>query len=259
MKSPFPGMDPYLEDPAYWSDFHATFINYWREAVADELPPQYEATLGERIYLVEHDPDMRKLGFPDIAVTEGDPPSTGSEAYIGGAKTATLEPVTIPLRILEGPRETYIEILHQSDRSLVATLELLSPANKEQPGRTEYLAKRRALLYQNVHLVELDLLIGGQRLPWQDPLPPADYYYLVCRGDRRPDCQVYHWMLPQALPILPVPLRSPDADIHIDLAAVFKTAYERGRFHRRINYRGPAPAVLREEDRRWSESVAQRQ
>jgi hypothetical protein len=47
MKSPFSGMDPYLEHPAYWSDFHATFINYWREAIADALPPQYGATLGE--------------------------------------------------------------------------------------------------------------------------------------------------------------------------------------------------------------------
>jgi Protein of unknown function (DUF4058) len=177
----------------------------------------------------------------------------------GAAAPATLEPVTIPLTILEGPRESYIEILHLPDRSLVAALELLSPANKEQPGRTEYLANRRALLYQNVHLVELDLLCGGKRPPLQEPLPPADYYYLVCRGDRRPDCQVYRWELRQRLPTLPVPLRAPDADIHIDLAAVFTTAYERGRFFRRINYQGPAPAFLREKDRRWSESLLRRQ
>jgi hypothetical protein len=73
--------------------------------------------------------------------------------------------------ILEGPRETYIEILHQPDRTLVAVLELLLPANKEQPGRTEYLAKRRALLHQKVHLVELDLLVGGRRL--EKALPAA--------------------------------------------------------------------------------------
>src|SRR5580704_5842427 len=119
-------MDPFLEHPAYWSDFHATFVNYWREAIADQLPPQYEATLGERI--------------------------------------------------LEGPRETYIEILHQPERTLVTALELLSPANKEPPGRTEYLAKRRAVLLQQAHMVELDLLIEGRRLPFQKPLPRADYY-----------------------------------------------------------------------------------
>ena len=137
MKSPFPGMDPYLEQPAYRSDFHSRFINVWCEAIADALPPQYEATLGERVYLVEHSPEARKLGFPDIAVSHGERPPSSSQSSGSTGATATLEPVTIPLTILEGPREAYIEILYQPDRSLVAALELLSPANKEEPGRTE--------------------------------------------------------------------------------------------------------------------------
>jgi hypothetical protein len=163
--------------------------------------------------------------------------------------------VTIPLTILEGPRESYIEILYQPDRSLIAVLELLSPANKEQPGRTEYLAKRRALVYQNVHLVELDLLVGGRRLPMEEPLPPADYYYFLARAEQRPDCQVYHWTLRQPLPKLPVPLRPPDADIQIDLGAVFTTAYERGRFQRRLNYQGPLPSFLGDADKAWAQAI----
>src|SRR5438445_11127399 len=98
MASPFPGMDPFLENPAYWSDCHATFINYWREAIADALPPNYEATLGERVYLIEHEPEQRKLGFPDVALTDVDIPSAGGPAPAGAV--ATLEPVTIPLTIL---------------------------------------------------------------------------------------------------------------------------------------------------------------
>src|SRR5262249_46875737 len=187
LSSPFPGMDPFQEEPAYWLDSHSRFINCWCEAVADALPPQYEACLGERVYLTEHDPDARKLGYPNGAVTHATTPAPGAVSSAG--RLATLEPVTIPLMILEGPRETYIEILHHPDRALVAVLELLSPANKEYPGRTEYLSKRRALIYQDVHLVELDLLLGGRRLPMQKPLPPADYYYLVSRGNQRPDCR----------------------------------------------------------------------
>ena len=183
MSSPFPGMDPFLELPAFWSDFHYTFVNYWREAIADVLPPNYEAALGERVYLVEHDPESRKLGWPDVAVTDAGGQRPESASTHSGV--ATLEPVTIPLTILEGPRETYIEILHQPERSLVAALELLSPTNKEQPGRTEYLAKRRALWYQHVHIIELDLLRGGQR-PVDEPLPPADYYYFLSRAGQRP-------------------------------------------------------------------------
>lgn len=252
MPSPFPGMDPYLELPGFWSDFHSTFINYWREAIADALPPSYEASLGDRVYLVEHDPEARKLGYPDIAVTHG---GEGSRVRTGTATSATLEPVTIPLKVLEGPRETYIEILHQPERSLVAVLELLSPANKELPGRTEYLVKRQALMYQQVHLVELDLLLGGKRLPLANPLPPADYYYLLSRAEQRFDCQVYHWTLRNPLPTLPVPLRPPDGDLAINLATVFTTAYERGRFQRRLPYNGPPLSFLGEEDRSWAQAV----
>jgi hypothetical protein len=245
-------MDPFLEHPAYWLDFHSRFINAWCEKIADALPPSYEASLGERVYLVEHDPEARKLGFPDVAITH---PSTGAEGTAASSAAVTLEPVTIPLTILEGPRESCIEILYQPDRSLVAALELLSPANKEQPGRTEYLAKRRALLYQQVHLVELDLLVGGRRLPMEKPLPPADYYYFLSRAEQRPDCQVYYWALRQPLPTLPVPLRAPHADIRIDLGAAFRTAYERGRFQRRINYQGALPSFLSDEDKGWARTI----
>jgi hypothetical protein len=159
------------------------------------------------------------------------------------------------LTILDGPRETYIEILHQPDRSLVTALELLSPANKEQPGRTEYLAKRMALLYQKVHLVELDLLLGGRPLPMEQPLPTADYYYFLSRSEQRPDCQVYRWTLRERLPTLPVPLRAPDPDVFINLAAVFSTAYDRGRFSHRINYDSGGTGPLKDADKEWIETV----
>lgn len=253
MASPFPGMDPFLENPAYWLDFHARFINCWCEAVADALPENYEASIGERVYLVEHDPAARKLAYPDIGVSQSEAPGAGTPAPATGG--VALEPVTIPLMILEGPRETYIEILHRPDRTLVAVLELLSPTNKEYPGRAEYLVKRRALFYQNVHLVELDLLRGGERLPMQEPLPPADNYYFVSRAEQRPDAQVYSWTLRQPLPSLPVPLRPPDPDITIDLAAVFTTAYTRGRFARRIDYGAPLGVELRGEDKEWLKSL----
>jgi hypothetical protein len=152
------------------------------------LPERYEANLGERVYLVEHDPEARQLMSPDIGVVEAHAPSRVGSSCAGAV---TLVPVTVPLAILEGPRETFIEILHKPDRALVSVLELLSPTNKEQPGRTEYLAKRRAILSQKVHLVELDLLRAGRRMPSQLPLPPGDYYCLVARAERRPDAEIF--------------------------------------------------------------------
>jgi hypothetical protein len=244
-------MDPFLEDPAYWPDFHSRFINNWADALAEVLPEQYEANLGERVYLVEHDPDARKLMSPDIGVIES-PAPTKVKSQAGAA---TLAPVTVPLIILEGPRETFVEILHKPDRELVTVLELLSPANKEQPGRTEYLTKRRAILYQKVHLVELDLLRAGRRMPSQVPLPAGHYYYLVARAERRPDAEVFAWTIRDPLPRLPVPLRAPDPDISFDLAAVFGTTYERGRLARKINYSRPLADLGREEQEWAAERV----
>jgi Protein of unknown function (DUF4058) len=250
MASPFPGMDPYLEGPE-WPDFHSRFVNAWCEGIADELPNDYVARIDERVYLIEVDPETRKLIYPDVAVAQ----RASTTSAKSPTATATLEPLTLPLEIIEGPRETYIEILKKPDLSLVAVVELLSPANKENPGRTEYLSKRNAILRQNVHLVELDLLFGGRRVPSPRTLPIADYYYLIARAEQRFDCQLYYWKLPNALPRLPVPLRPPHADVIVDLAKVFTTAYERGRFGRDLRYDRPCPAPLSEEQRAWVEQV----
>lgn len=247
-------MDPYLEDPALWPDFHYTFINYWREAIADVLPDDYEANLGEKVYLIECDPDSRKLIGPDVAVSDRETGEAVSKSQT--ATLATLEPVTVPIAILDAARETYIEILHGPDRNLVAVLELLSPTNKEPAGRTEYLAKRNAVLHQAVHLVELDLLVGGTRPPLMKPWPKGDYHYLVSRCEPRPDSQIYSWTVRDPLPKVPTPLRMPDHDVPVDLAAVFTTAYERGRFGRRIRYGLPCPAALGDADRTWAEGLA---
>jgi hypothetical protein len=62
-------------------------------------------------------------------------------------------------------------------------------------------------------------------------------------------------MLKDRLPTLPVPLRAPDADLLIDLAAVFDTAYDRGRFQRRIDYSGTVPAHLNTTEPAWAKSL----
>ena len=49
MRSPFPGMDPYLEDQGRWPDFHASTITYCRDALSDCLPDDYVAQMGEAV------------------------------------------------------------------------------------------------------------------------------------------------------------------------------------------------------------------
>lgn len=232
MPRPFPGIDPYLEAQGFWPDFHATFINYWREAIAERLPDHYEVRIDERVNLAALPAEKIKRIRPDLSISQRAPSSPSSPA----SAIVTLEPVSIPLVIEEETRETYIEILQRPDRTLVAVLELLSPSNKEEPGRSDYLARRNAILNHAVHLVELDFLMGGRRLPLAQDYPPGDFFALVARDDRRPNCDVYSWTLTQEIPGIPIPLRAPDPDLLIDLGAVFALAYERGRYARSVNY-----------------------
>ena len=47
MKSPFPGMDPYLEE--FWPDVHASLIIYARDQLEEQLPSSLIARVEERV------------------------------------------------------------------------------------------------------------------------------------------------------------------------------------------------------------------
>ena len=79
MPSPFPGFDPYLESPTFWSDFHSTFINYWRETIAETLPDKYEAGIGDRVYLVEPSEDDSHAASTIADRSQDDHASSSSE------------------------------------------------------------------------------------------------------------------------------------------------------------------------------------
>jgi hypothetical protein len=200
-------------------------------------------------------PEVIKLIYPDIAVTRK---RRRSRSKSEKAATLVLEPVTIPHEFLEEVRQGRIEILHRPDRILIGVLEMLSPANKTGDGYLQHRAKRKAVLAQKVHLVELDLLVGGNRLPLSEPLPAGDYYTFVSRADDRPNCEVYAWTVREALPIIPIPLKAPDADILIDLDKVFRVTYERGRYAPSLPYGKPPVAPLKQSDARWAKTLSAR-
>jgi hypothetical protein len=141
--------------------------------------------------------------------------------------------------------------VHRPDASLIAVLELLSPTNKEGDGRQLYLEKRNELLRETVHLVELDLLLGGKRLPIKGKLPPGDYFASVARGDQRPWCEVYGWKLSEPLTRIRLPLKPPDPDLIFDLPGLLAEAYRKGRYARDLPYASAPPVALAEENARW--------
>lgn len=241
MPSPFPGMDPYLESPTHWSDFHPTFIQTWREAIADRLPNNYFARVGEDVVLIQPEIAQRQAREPDVLISR-DPlrKGGGPTAVIGGIR---VQPTTLAnVQYLDPHTETFIEILRLPQQEVVTVLELLSPTNKSGEGRGFYFEKRQQLIHQKVNIVELDLIRAGRRLELDRPLPAGDYYAFVSRGNRSPLCDVYPWTVRETLPVLPIPLLAPDPDIETDLETAFQLAYQRGRYDRLIRYDQPPPA-----------------
>lgn len=251
MPSPFPGVDPYIEDQHFWPDFHQSFMTYWRDQLLEVLPDNYDARLEERVHQVAvSDEPLEQSRFPDITLSKSGAAPRRAARSAGG--TLVLEPITMTLPEYEEAREAYIKVTHRPDRSLVAILELLSPSNKVLPGFGDYLSKRTELLCQDVHVVEVDLLLGGRRLPMRKGLPPADFYAIVSRSQQRPQAEVFAWTLRDPLPPLPVPLRAPDQDLLVKLGEIFTLTYDRGRYGRILNYTKRLSLPLPAGDRRWA-------
>src|SRR5438874_2737138 len=180
MPSPFPGMDPFIEG-RLWRDFHTEFITGVRAALAPGVVPRYVVRIEERVYVERAPEEPEHFVVSDITVAEGkrdQPFGTGSAAT---ATTAVATPLLRTLPVPERRREAFLTVRERESMAVITVIEVLSPTNKrpETDGRREYLRKREKVLLSPAHLVEIDLLRGGERLPTREPLPPGDYYALV--------------------------------------------------------------------------------
>src|SRR5262245_35068788 len=94
MKSPFPGMDPYLEQ--FWSEVHAAMIVYLRDQLQPQLPPGLVARIEVYASVEEVDDEApRSVAVPDVHVVEKS--SRGARRSAKG--TVFAEPLVIPLKL----------------------------------------------------------------------------------------------------------------------------------------------------------------
>ena len=147
--------------------------------------------------------------------------------------------------------QRHLRLIHRPTGRTVTVMELLSPFNKApgEDGLEAYLVKRAEFLASRCHLIELDLLRGGERLPMAGPLPKGDYYVYVGRAGRRPRGQIIAWPLRSPLPTIGVPLSPGDPEVSLDLQAVFRAAYEPSLYERRLPYEQPLLPPLRRKTR----------
>jgi hypothetical protein len=247
MPSPFPGMNPYLEQERVWHDFHERFCPRVAEVLTAQVRPRYVVKIDEHDYVHELPEGPRQfLGRADVGITN---PAAAAGAPRG---TAILEaPAQVRLPALDVERLSFLEIRDRDSWRLVTVIELLSPANKKPgPDREQYLAKRAQLLASPVHFVELDLLRGGPRLPLED-LPTCAYYVLVSRFAERPRAGVWPLGLRDRLPPVPISLSEPHADARLDLQDIVNHIYDAAGYEDYLYQHEPQPR-LGPEDAAWA-------
>lgn len=250
MESPFPGMDPYLEEPAMWPDVHHRLINAICDQIQAAVVPNYRAVITPYVVFESIEITPVRAAVPDVGVFERDTSIAG-----GGAATAIAPaPLTLPA-VMEVPTEyARIEIRTVRDHVLVTAIELLSPANKRPgaEGADAYEKKRQELFRSTAHLLEIDLLRNGRRPQVARPLPAAPYFVFLSRVQRRPQIEIWPLTLRDPIPPVPVPLRHPDPPVPLDLSAAIREAYHRARYDLEIDYRQPPPPPdLAPDDAAW--------
>ena len=251
MASPFPGMNPYLEHEDAWHNFHEQFPDLVVETLEPLVGPKYFLKVDEHIYVHELPNGQRHfLGRADATV--GRKPIAEAER-----STATLT-MTAPRRIrlpaVDKFGMSFVEIRDRRSRRLVTLIELLSPSNKLfGPDREQYEIKRAEILASPTHLVEIDLLRCGERMPFAESLE-CDYCVLVSRYPQRPEADLWPIHLRDPLPTIPIPLLGTDPEPGLDLQAILHHLYDT-RGYAKFIYDTPPDPPLSPEDEAWARSL----
>lgn len=256
MKSPFPGMDPWLEGHV-WPDVHHDLATRFKEQLVPLVIPKYFVRI--ETYTVEDTSPEEEVGimYPDVEILKKQPGSVQKPSSAGEPGAAALTPATmiIPRPVIE-VNIPVVEIRDREKQQLITAIEILSPVNKRGKGLEKYREKRQMLHDDGVHLLEIDLLRRGRR-PLNYPTLPreAHYFVMLSRGDRY-KTEVWAMTIRDKLPVVPVPLKSPDPDVLLDIGAAFNTVYDRSRYELSVRYDAePAPPAFSEEDRQWLQEL----
>ncbi len=247
MPSPFPGMNPYFEQSAYWLDFHTELLSAIRRLLAPSIAPTYIVQFEEHIFIHDLPFEPRhRLGRADISVAR-----LGLEMTSPTSVAVIDSPSKVQLPAQEIEEVPFLEVRDRLGRELITVIELLSPSNKRlEPDREIYLSKRRELLRTPAHLVEIDLLRGWVPMPHTER-PDCDYSILVSRAEKRPEADFWPVRLRERLPEIPIPLRSPDPDARVDLQEALHRAYD-GPGYEHFIYGGSLEPPLSKQDQAWA-------
>jgi hypothetical protein len=257
MKSPFPGMDPYLEQS--WRDVHHRFCTYACDALQTQIRPALLARLEERLVVEADERDPRSI-YPDVRVFERRQDQPVHEQGGVAVAVAVAEPLLIKVKS-EPSYEGFIQITDPSAGGrLVTVVELLSISNKtSKPGIAQYRRKQDETYEAGVSIVEIDLLRAGEWVLMAPELsvPAADrqpYRACVKRSWKWSEWEYYHLPIRKRLPAIRIPLREQDGDAFLDLQEIIDRVYLNGGYDE-IDYSLPPVPPLDPAIRDWAAAI----
>ncbi len=258
MPSPFPGMNPYLENPQKWPAVHNRLMIAIADALMPHLRPKYSVDIETRVYEIGPDKDLL-VAIPDVTVTRTPAPipkNTGNVAIAAPPVKSVKVNVPVP----EEMKEAYLEIREIASGKVITVIELLSPTNKRPGiGRDKYENKRQKILGTPTHLVEIDLLRDGEPMPVLDNPETSHYRILISRGNHRPTADLLLFNLQNPIPQFALPLQKGDTEPIVDLQTLLHQIYERAGYDYTIDYKNEPVPALSETDTEWKNYYLQQQ
>lgn len=253
MPSPFPGMDPFLED--HWGDVHTSLTTYARNEIRPQLPVGLCVRVEESVGL-EVGEDAEELTHirPDLLVSE---PWSSSESSTSSAVPRLIvadEPLFVSF-----PREPQtlrrILIHDKNGEVLVTAIEFFVPDIKYGKARKHFRQRQRDLVAGGVNVVEIDLVrAGGWTVYPEEEYYPAShaepYRIVVVRVAREWGFECYPAGIRDRLPRIRVPLRRSDPDAVLDLQKLVDLAWENGGYSN-IDYAKERLPGFEDADRQW--------
>jgi hypothetical protein len=255
MPSPFPGMDPWLEDEEFFRDLHHSLIYLLREALNAVLPRGYVAKTAELVWI---DDELRRE--PGVSTFGPDRPPTDPS---GGVATLTGLVAVGRDRVSDPITESYLEILSPKGKRLVTAIEIISLTNKKagEKGRKTYQDKQDGYLLGGVNVVEIDLLRTGPHVTCvsasrlKKVAGPFDYHVSVAVPSSPDGYYAAPIKLADRLPAFAIPLDSDVPPVTVDLQPLLDRCYDTGRYADEVRYDRPCDPPLTAEQQAWAEGV----
>lgn len=261
-------MDPYLEG-RLWPDVHHRLATEISRRLTPRLRPRYVARIEVAIIQDVSYASEITIAYPDVAVLRSkhasvlhDGRETASAYNVHATPTpwGTIPPAPL---VMEAPdafrfKQATVEVRRADDNQLITAIEIISPANKRDPGLTEYQRKRQRLYQTGVHLLEIDLIRRGAR-PTNLPQAPQTSYLVTLTRSHNRMIELWPIRLQDPLPMLPVPLSAPDVDVPLELDEILAAIYDEAAYDLSIDYSAPPPPpLLSDEDASWMKSLLEK-